>query len=199
MITLAMDSAYKMLTVGLYRDGELLAGFSETEFKKQSEMIFPVIESLLKETGLDYQDIDEVLITQGPGSYTGIRIAMTISKVLCTSLHLPLYVVSTMELYAGTAPSVNVILDARGKRAYTAHVENGKTTWMGIVETENLPAWLQEHPGVLTGDTFLVEQEAAPVDFLANFGALRPLAEPVENIHALVPVYLKDSDAYRVG
>lgn len=199
MITLAMDSAYKMLNVGLYQDGVLLAGFCEPEFKKQSEMIFPVIEDLLKKTGLDYQDLDEVLITRGPGSYTGIRIAMTIAKVLCTSLHLPLYTLSTMELYAGMEPSANVILDARGKRAYTAHVENGKTGWMGIVEVENLPAWLIEHPGRLIGDNYLLEQEEVPVDFLANFAALRPQAQKVENIHALVPDYLKESNAYRVG
>lgn len=199
MITLAMDSAYKMLTVGLYQDGNLLAGFSEPEFKKQSEMIFPVIEDLLKKTGLDYKDLDEVVITRGPGSYTGIRIAMTIAKVLCTSLHIPLYTISTMELYAGLEPGANVILDARGKRAYTAHVENGKTDWMGIVEVENLPAWLDEHPGKLIGDAFLLEQEEVPVDFLANFASLRPIAREVENVHALVPDYLKESDAYRVG
>lgn len=199
MITLAMDSAYKMLTVGLYQDGVLLAGFSEPEFKKQSEMIFPVIEDLLKKNGLDYQDLDEVLITRGPGSYTGIRIAMTIAKVLCTNLHLPLYTITTTELYAGMEPAANVILDARGKRAYTAHIENGKTCWLGIVEVENLPAWLDEHPGKLIGDNDLLNQEVAPVDFLANFAALRPTAEKVENIHALVPEYLKESDAYRVG
>ena len=60
-------------------------------FKKQSETIFVELNRLLKETNLDYKDIDRVIITKGPGSYTGIRIAMTIAKVLCSQMHKELY------------------------------------------------------------------------------------------------------------
>ena len=75
MISLCMDSAYKQLVLGLYKDQELLAGISLEAFKKQSETIFVELNRLLKETNLDYKDIDRVIITKGPGSYTGIRIA----------------------------------------------------------------------------------------------------------------------------
>ena len=81
---------------------------------------------LLKETNLDYKDIDRVIITKGPGSYTGIRIAMTIAKVLCSQMHKELYTISTMQLYAGIEKQANVILDARSQRAYVAHVEDGQ-------------------------------------------------------------------------
>ena len=87
MISLCMDSAYKQLVLGLYKDKELLAGISLEAFKKQSETIFVELNRLLKETNLDYKDIDRVIITKGPGSYTGIRIAMTIAKVLCSQMH----------------------------------------------------------------------------------------------------------------
>ena len=91
MISLCMDSAYKQLVLGLYKDKELLAGISLEAFKKQSETIFVELNRLLKETNLDYKDIDRVIITKGPGSYTGIRIAMTIAKVLCSQMHKELY------------------------------------------------------------------------------------------------------------
>ena len=87
MISLCMDSAYKALVLGLYKDGTLIDGVSIEAFKKQSETIFVELNQLFGKTGLDYKDVDEVIITDGPGSYTGIRIAMTIAKVFCTQMH----------------------------------------------------------------------------------------------------------------
>ncbi len=198
MITLAMDTAYKFLNVGLYEDGKLLAGSSEECFKKQSEMIFVVIENLLKQTGLKFSDIDECVITDGPGSYTGLRIAMTIAKMLGALSPAKVYTLSTMQLYAGKEKAANVILDARGHRAYIAHLENGRVTEDGILDLDLLPDFLKEHRGTLFGDGFLVGQEAEPTDFLQNFADLRDQYQEVENIHALIPRYYKESDAYRV-
>ena len=120
-----MDSAYKALVLGLYKDGTLIDGVSIEAFKKQSETIFVELNQLFEKTGLDYKDVDEVIITDGPGSYTGIRIAMTIAKVFCTQMHKTLKCISTMQLFAGMDESANVILDARSKRAYVAHLEKG--------------------------------------------------------------------------
>ena len=61
MITLAMDSAYKNLVIGLYEDGRLIDGIAFEAFKKQSETIFVELEKLLK-NNQDYKDIDLSLI-----------------------------------------------------------------------------------------------------------------------------------------
>lgn len=196
MISLCMDTAYKQLVLGIYQDGQLLEGVAKTAFKKQSESIFVELNALLKRVNLDYKDIDRVIITKGPGSYTGIRIAMTIAKVLCTQMHKELYCISTMQLYAGMNESANVILDARSNRAYVAHIENGiiqgKTE---ILTLDDVPAFLESHPGTLYGDNYLLEKEEVEPDYLKNF--IEVPAEKVENIHALVPDYLKESSAYK--
>ena len=83
------------------QDGTLIDGVSIEAFKKQSETIFVELNQLFEKTGLDYKDVDEVIITDGPGSYTGIRIAMTIAKVFCTQMHKTLKCISTMQLFAG--------------------------------------------------------------------------------------------------
>ena len=196
MISLCMDSAYKALVLGLYKDGKLIDGVSIEAFKKQSETIFVELNQLFEKNGLDYKDVDEVIITDGPGSYTGIRIAMTIAKVLCTQMHKTLKCISTMQLFAGMDESANVILDARSKRAYVAHVEKGSIVGeTKILEVNELEGYLNSYPGTLYGDGYLVGKETQTPDFLKNF--IEVPARTIENIHALVPQYLKESDAYK--
>lgn len=196
MISLCMDSAYKALVLGLYKDGTLIDGVSIEAFKKQSETIFVELNQLFEKTGLDYKDVDEVIITDGPGSYTGIRIAMTIAKVFCTQMHKTLKCISTMQLFAGMDESANVILDARSKRAYVAHLEKGVVVGKTqILKVDQLEDFLNEHPGTLYGDGYLVNQEATSCDFLKNF--MEVPSRTIENVHALVPQYLKESDAYK--
>lgn len=199
MISLCMDSAYKQLVLGLYKDQELLAGISLEAFKKQSETIFVELNRLLKETNLDYKDIDRVIITKGPGSYTGIRIAMTIAKVLCSQMHKELYTISTMQLYAGIEKQANVILDARSQRAYVAHLEDGQIQGSTqILTLDEVKEFIETNTGIVLGDADLIGQDVQKVDFLKNFIELEPYYEKVENIHALVPDYLKESDSYKV-
>lgn len=200
MITLAMDTAYRHLTVGLYEDDRLLAGTSFECFKKQSENLFPELEKILEQAGQTMQDIDQVVITDGPGSYTGVRIAMTVAKVLASQRQIPLYTLSTLQLYAGTMPAANVLLDARSHRAYAGHVENGVLTEPETILTEaEYREYLASHPGTLLGDISVDGAIQAQPDFLQNFIDLRQHWMPVENVHAAVPRYLKESDAYKVS
>ncbi|MCF0107334.1 MAG: tRNA (adenosine(37)-N6)-threonylcarbamoyltransferase complex dimerization subunit type 1 TsaB [Holdemanella sp.] len=199
MINLCMDSAYKHLVIGLYKDNELIDGVSFEAFKKQSETIFVELNQLLKKTGLDYKDIDRIVITDGPGSYTGIRIAMTIAKVLASQMKKELCCISTMQLYAGLDDSANVILDARSKRAYVAHVEKGNIVGdTKILTVEELPQFLKENPGTLYGDGYLLGMEAHENNFLKNFIDVQDQYRKIDSIHALVPQYLKESDSYKV-
>ena len=125
---------------------------------------------LLKETNLDYKDIDRVIITKGPGSYTGIRIAMTIAKVLCSQMHKELYTISTMQLYAGIEKQANVILDARSQRAYVAHVEDGQIQGnIQILTLDEVKEFIETNPGILLGDADLMGQDVQKVDFFKEF------------------------------
>lgn len=198
MITLAMDTAYRHLTAGLYDDDTLLAGTSSECFKKQSEALFPRLQQILDDAGLSFQDIDQVVITDGPGSYTGVRIAMTVAKVLASQRGIPLYTLSTLQLYAGTAPSASVLLDARSHRAYAGHVENGILTEPEqILTEEEYEGFVTSHPRILLGDVAVGDRIPETPDFLKNFIDLRDQWVPVSNVHAAVPRYLKESDAYK--
>ncbi|EJW99390.1 universal bacterial protein YeaZ [gut metagenome] len=195
--SLFMDTAWKNLILVLCQDGQVVASVVKEAFKKQSETMFVELQTILDQVGWKLADIQEVVITDGPGSYTGLRLAMTTAKLMGTQANVIVKTISTLQLYAGVASSANVILDARGGRAYVGHIEAGQTSWMGILPLDEVENFLVKHPGDLYGEGELIDQVAKPSDFVQNVVDLLPLAKTVENVHALVPAYMKESDSYK--
>ena len=200
MKTLCLDSAHKHLVIALIEDGKLITGCCNVSWKQQSETIFPELIRLCEEAKWDSDDIDEVVITDGPGSYTGVRIAMSVAKVLCTRKHIPLYALSTLQLYAGLQDHALVVLDARSHRAYVGELKQGTFVRdehiATIDEIQEMIKTLDDV--VMFGDEELLDVDFTAPNFLENFMALRPFARKIENVHTLTPRYLKDQDAYKV-
>lgn len=199
MKTLCMDSAHKHLVIVLIEDGQIKTACEMECWKRQSETLFPELMSCFQRVGWDVNDIDEVVITDGPGSYTGVRIAMSVAKVLCSSKKIPLSCISSLQLYAGLSEHTYVLLDARSKRAYFAHYHLGKPIGDEIVTTlDEIMDIVSANPYRLVGDTDLLHCEKESVSLAENFCALLSFARRTDNIHSLTPRYLKDNDAYKV-
>ena len=196
MITLCMDTSTQYLVIALIRDDQIVAKFQEKCWKKQSEELFPRLMDLMKEAGLEPEDIGQVVVSEGPGSYTGVRIAMTVAKVFCAMRNLPIATVGTLQLFAGMEPRARVVLDARGGRVYTAVYEYG--VFSGTVEAkpcEEVKAEILEAETVI-GDGSLVGREDHIPDLAENFLALKDQWKYAENVHLVKPEYLKSSESY---
>lgn len=199
MKTLCMDTTNRYLVIGLYEDDRLISGTMKESWKRQSETLFPMLIECMEEAGWDSDDIDEVVITDGPGSYTGVRIAMSVAKVFCTQKHLPLYTVSSLQLYAGLAANALVLMDARSHRAYVGIVDQGKLVEPEtILDLDEIQRMVKENDYQVYGDAALLGMTSCPYDLLDNFIALRPFYRSVDNIHTLTPRYLKDQSAYHL-
>lgn len=200
MKTLCMDSAHKHLILVLLEDGKCKAATVLACWKKQSETLFPELIKLCDSIAWDSDDIDEVMITDGPGSYTGVRIAMAIAKVYCTTKQKPLFCISTLQLYAGGNDHTFVMLDARSKRAYCGLYHKGVLIGEErILTLDEIKEELSKHEAwKVVGDCDLLGLPAKEIEFAKNFEELRAFARPVENIHTLTPRYLKDADAYKI-
>ena len=194
MKTLCMDTSHRHLVLALVEDGKVVASFCDEAWKKQSETIFCELIQLMEQSKWQVEDIEEVIITRGPGSYTGIRIAMSIAKVLCTQKNIPLYTISTLQLYAGLE-DVYVILDARSNRVYFADYQNGVAKEECIKTIDEIKL-LQDKK--IIGDIDLLGNEKSKIDFVSNFVNLKQHYKKEENVHILVPEYLKDESAYLV-
>jgi tRNA threonylcarbamoyladenosine biosynthesis protein TsaB len=199
MNTLCMDTSSTFLVLALIQDGRLLGRVQKNCWKRQSEEIFPVLQEMLGSLRLTPQDMDEVVVTTGPGSYTGVRIAMTIAKVFCAMGDKKLYSLGTLALYAGRQDHVRVLLDARSHRAYTAVYEKGKLIGrMEVLACSEIEKRLLPDEKIV-GDGHLVGHLDVWPDLAAHFLEMKDFWQPCPNVHLLKPEYLKSSEAYLTG
>ena len=126
MKSLLMDTSNRYLVIAAYEDGKLLTGIQEEGSKKQSEYAIPYIEKILNEHQLELFDFDEIIVTRGPGSYTGVRVGMTIAKTIKTVHPVNVKMVSSLHAYAGMEGKKISVIDARSKKAFVACYENGQ-------------------------------------------------------------------------
>ena len=194
MIALCMDTSHIFLCLALIKDDKVIASVQKPCFKRQSEELFPELDRLMEETALKPEDIDEVVITEGPGSYTGVRIAMTAAKVFCALKDRPIYTLGTLQLYAGNTDNCRVILDARGKRAYTAVYSGGNI--QGDIAIEYCQDIKIPQGQTIVGDGHLVGLEDSYPNLSQNFLDLKREWKKADNVHLVKPEYLKPSEAY---
>ncbi len=194
MITLCMDTSHRFLVLALYDEDNLLASIEEEIPKRQSEEIFPKLNEVMAKANKKPMDIDQIVISKGPGSYTGVRIAMSIAKVICALRKIPLYTISTLQLYAGNE-DCRVVLDARGGRVYTACYKDTKE-----IESASVKEIDEIDIGdmALVGDGSLFGKEDNYPSIAKNFILVKDAWELAENVHLVVPEYLKSIDAYKV-
>ena len=193
MLTLCIDTAYKYLTCALIQDDKVLSSYSELCFKRQSEEVFHALELVFESAKIDRQAIDSICISSGPGSYTGVRIAMTIAKVIGQILPCDVYTISTLRLYAGNRSDCMVLMDARAGRAYIAIYDKEKS----VLSDTILPvAEIEAGDHQLIGDASLLGREDDFGDIAQDFLAVKPYWKKIDEIAYLTPEYLKESESY---
>ncbi|WP_010251999.1 tRNA (adenosine(37)-N6)-threonylcarbamoyltransferase complex dimerization subunit type 1 TsaB, partial [Myroides injenensis] len=126
MITiLNVETATKNCSVSLASDGKLIAikEIAEENFS-HAEKLHVFIEELLKENNIDFKHLNAIAISQGPGSYTGLRIGVSSVKGLCYGLGLPMIALDTLEVLARQLKiekgCIIPMIDARRMEAFTA-------------------------------------------------------------------------------
>lgn len=197
MITLAIDTSFYHLVLALIKDDEIIDSVFIECHKRQSEITVVEIEKLLCKNSVKPNDIGAVVVSKGPGSYTGVRIAMTIAKVYSFSLNIPLYTVSTLLLYAGIYDRI-VCIDARSSRVYLAIYSQGSALVDDRVLTiDEAMVLIKEYPSFdIYGDGTLLGKTDMFNDISKNFLLLKDQWLLVDNVHELKPEYLKDTSQY---
>ena len=130
MKILALDSTAKTSSVALLENDELLGLFSANIKNNHSETLLPMVKSLLDSLKLTNDDIDAYAVSEGPGSFTGVRIGVATIKGLAFGRNKPCVGVSTIEaLYENLSDYDGIvcpIMNARRGQVYTGAFLNGE-------------------------------------------------------------------------
>lgn len=127
MITLAFDSTAKIAAVAVLDGTRVLGECTIDNGLTQSELLLPMAEDLLKNLGLSFSDVELYAAAVGPGSFTGVRIGVSLVKGLAFGKNIPCAEVSTLEALAENLASLDGVLcpcmDARRAQVYNALFE----------------------------------------------------------------------------
>lgn len=125
MRILALDSASAACSVAVLSDGVVCARAFEARLRGHAERLVPMIEAVVGESGIAFDQFDAVAVTVGPGAFTGVRIGLATARGLALATGAPLIGVTTLEAVAAAVPEelragrdLAVVLDARKGEVY---------------------------------------------------------------------------------
>lgn len=189
MVVLFIDTCNRRLAIGLEIDNKLVYKKEYDAFKRQSEYLAKEIDDCLKINNVKAKEVNKVVVTNGPGSYTGIRIGLTFAKVFAASLNIELVVMSSLLAMCGKRENVMALMDARSKRAYYGIYNNGKVVKEDSVDyLENID--ISKYS--LIGDTYLFDKEEVEYSIVENMFDVYKDIESVSDPKFAKAIYLKD-------
>ena len=123
MLILGIDTSTKICACSIYdSENGLVAETSLSVTKNHSNIVMPIIDNLFKISNLNINDIDKIAVAIGPGSFTGVRIALGLAKALAMALNKPLIAVNELDILEAIASQneeeIIPLIDARKERVY---------------------------------------------------------------------------------
>jgi len=223
MIILAMDMSGDRCTIGVGEKERVLAESSVYARMRHLPRVMPQIEYTLSQAGKRVQDIDLLCAVSGPGSWTGIRIAITMIKTFAHVLSIPCVTVGALDALACNLQcderNVYAIIDAARKQVYCAGYSNhtGRPQPIDPPTLKNLDLFLSQiiSPAILVGDAIYVYPEIVqyiqgkPIKTASNLFNQVQISHVIAmayrefqqkgsaDIYALAPIYLQQTDAER--
>ena len=127
MKILSVDTSSNVASVAITDDEKLICEITVNTKKTHSQTLMPMIDSAIKQSGIEISDIDLIVSANGPGSFTGLRIGISAVKGLSHATNIPVVGVSILEAMAYNLPYceyiVSPIMDARRNQVYNALYE----------------------------------------------------------------------------
>ncbi|MBW7652212.1 tRNA (adenosine(37)-N6)-threonylcarbamoyltransferase complex dimerization subunit type 1 TsaB [Anoxybacillus sp. ST4] len=220
MKVLAIDTSTFVMGIAVV-DGQVVKGEIITNLKKNHSIrVMPAIESLLQECDMSPKEIERIVVAKGPGSYTGVRIGVTIAKTLAWTLGISLIGVSSLEAMAASAKYfqglIVPLMDARRGQIYTGlyKAEGGNiqsivadqvilaTDWANELKAYDEPILLVGNDSSLHEASFIQTLNRAVQ--VASFTLHNPRPSELawlgmhrepEDIHTFVPNYIRLAEA----
>lgn len=196
-----LDTSNSRLIVAIYKNKNCLAYYNEVCDKNLSSDIMPIIDKMFNQAKTSPWDIDKIFVVNGPGSFTGIRIGVTIAKIYAWSCGIEIVPISSLEVLASSKFRTDIIvplIDARRDYVYAGmYDKNLNNLWKDCyINLEDLKRQLSDKKYIFTSyDQFestykILEPKVRIWNVLKKH-----LNDEPTNQHHLNPSYLKLTEA----
>jgi tRNA threonylcarbamoyladenosine biosynthesis protein TsaB len=215
---LALETATDQCSVVLYDASGVQAERLDTRAREQTRLILPMIDAVLTERNLSFQDLTAIAFSRGPGSFSGVRINAAVTQALAWAHDLPVIAVSTLQALAQHAYAQKglnrlcAVIDARMNEVYAASFQLDQNGVMQMLGEEQLAAYGAVN--IVEGTQALIGSgsELVDVDAARDLPRIKELCATAHDIALLgwqalqlgqtvaaaeaLPVYLRD-DAWK--
>lgn len=220
MNLLALETSTEACSVALIHGDEVIAR-SEIAPRRHAELVLPMADALLAESGLGRHALDAIAVGRGPGAFTGVRLGISLAQGMALALDIPVITVSSLAALALEAPegdaTILAVIDARMGEVYAASYRRDDMGGLIALDDERVcapdalvlpaaPAWQVVGTGWSTYPEVLRERLTGTLQ--SAQGACYPQARHVAELAALefaagrtvmpehaLPVYLRDKVA----
>ena len=186
---LFIDSATTNLVVAIINDGKIAYMYDNNDGHDTSSKMMPVLAEAFDSAGLKPQDIDEIFVVNGPGSFTGIRVGLTVAKTMAYTLNIPIVSVSSLEVMASGKAGTALINARRGYVFAGSYDEN-----LGVIYPDSYVLMSDElNKPYISYDSFDFDTLKPNIDVLKVIRK-HENDDPI-NPHVINPNYLKMTEA----
>ncbi|MDO5568526.1 MAG: tRNA (adenosine(37)-N6)-threonylcarbamoyltransferase complex dimerization subunit type 1 TsaB [bacterium] len=198
MITIFIDTSNQDVSIALIKGDKVIDKLTEDTNNKHSKILIPYIKDMLTKNNIEPKNINKVMVVNGPGSFTGIRIGLTVAKTIGYVLNIPVITVSSLKILAISCEEEIIIsiIDARNDNYYIGVYDQEKQE----IEKEqfnNLEYLLklkQKYPSSIVVANKKIQLEAIQTKVPElNFEKIYQYysEKTPTNIHSIKPNYLK--------
>ena len=195
--TLLLDTSDKYLTVGVALDDEVIYSTSFEAWQRQSEFLVVEIKKAIEQVNISLKDIDTIVTGVGPGSYTGVRIALTFAKVLASTTNVKIKTVSSIALLGDTSISFVGLINARSKRSYIGIYDKGNVVLKDTIKTnEEVLSLIEKYKELgyeIKGDLSYLNIDTTSSNIVKGLLSFSKISEEVKDVLSLKPIYLKEA------
>jgi tRNA threonylcarbamoyladenosine biosynthesis protein TsaB len=189
MKRLLFDVSTSVMYVGYTRNDELKDFSIRLAKRDHAKYLVDRIDQLLKRNRISLDDIDEIIVGIGPGSYTGIRIAVMVAKMLAYTKKIPLKSISSLLfMTSGYKQRIAAMVDAKRGNVFSAIFDKGEVILKD--ELRNLKEFSQLE-AYKTAEAVFIDDFSYEIDPIVIIKE----SKIVENVHLLVPNYLRKTEA----
>ena len=190
MYTLFLDTHDEEITIALFKDDNLLDKNVTVSNRHHSDYTMPMLKELLDRNNLTVHSLNSILVVNGPGSFTGVRLGVTIAKTLAYTLNIPIKTITTMDLYAVSSDlSTKLVCVDDLKGSFIAYYKDNKLVdEYKYLSKDELTKFISDND---LSDK-IVENK---IDFNKVFEYAKTLE--TTNAHAVNPIYIKVIEALK--